>query len=144
MGPWSHIAARVRSTRTVGVVELRNQLIAIVDDDASLLTSLARNLRIAGYEVKAFGSAEEFLACEPLLRPNLLLADLRMPGIGGIELSLELGRRGVCAPVLFMTGHSQQETTRELASAGATQCLRKPFDAKELRTAIEVALRQAS
>jgi FixJ family two-component response regulator len=114
--------------------------IAIVDDDASLLTSLARNLRIAGFEVRTFGSAEEYLACDAVAVADVLLADLRLPGIGGIELSVELQRRGVPMAVVFMTGHSEQETARELDSIGCPMCLRKPFDSTKLRAAIKSAL----
>ncbi len=114
--------------------------IAIVDDDASLLISLARNLRIAGFEVRTFASAEEYLADDAVPTPDVLLADLRLPGMGGIELSVELTRRGITTAVIFMTGHSRQETARELGSIGLPTCLRKPFEAKELRAAIKLTL----
>ncbi len=114
--------------------------IAIVDDNASLLASLARNLRIAGFEVRTFGCAEEYLACDAIALPDVLLADLRLPGIGGIELSVELLRRGIPVAVVFMTGHSEQETARELDSISCSLCLRKPFDSTKLRAAIETAL----
>jgi FixJ family two-component response regulator len=120
----------------------RNNSIAIVDDDVSLLTSLARNLRMAGFDVRTFGSAEECLDAVPVV--DVLLADLRLPGIGGIELSQELARRGVNTSVIFMTGHSQQETARELESIGLPRCLRKPFEARELRAAIELLLARAA
>jgi FixJ family two-component response regulator len=118
----------------------KHNSIAIVDDDVSLLTSLARNLRMAGFEVKTFGSAEEYLAYDAAPVVDVLLADLRLPGLGGIELSQELTRRGVNTAVIFMTGHSQQETARELESVGLSRCLRKPFEARELRLAIELLL----
>jgi FixJ family two-component response regulator len=120
--------------------ESRRHSIAIVDDDASLLISLARNLRIAGFDVRTFASAEEYLAYDAIAIADVLLADLRLPGMGGIELSMELARRGITTAVIFMTGHSQQETARELDSIGLPTCLRKPFEAKELRAAIKLAL----
>ncbi len=123
---------------------LKRSSIAIVDDDISLLTSLARNLRIAGFEVRTFGSAEEYLAHDSVSTPDLLIADLRLPGMGGIALSVELTRRGINTAVIFMTGHSQQETARELESIGLPMCLRKPFEARELRAAIKLLLTKAA
>lgn len=122
----------------------RDNSIAIVDDDHSLLTSLARNLRIAGFEVRTFRSAEEYLAYSFAAIPDVLLADLRLPGMGGIELSIELTRRGANTAVIFMTAHSQQETARELAVFVLPKCLRKPFESRELRAAIEFTLAKAA
>src|SRR5580698_2619201 len=114
----------------------RHSSIAVVDDDTRLLISLERNLKIAGFEVKTFASAEAYLGQQPFSLPDLLLVDLRMPGMSGIELRLLLNRRGMHTPTIFMTGHGQQETVREMELAGSSECLRKPFKAKELKTAI--------
>lgn len=121
----------------------RQNSIAIVDDDASLRISLVRNLRMAGFEVRAYPSAEEYLASDALRTTDLLLADLRLEGMGGIDLSLELKRLQVTTAVIFMTAHSQQETSRELEAVGNPICFRKPFDVKELRAAIRTTLDKA-
>jgi FixJ family two-component response regulator len=122
----------------------RQKSIAIVDDDTNFLISLERNLRIAGFEVKTFASAEEYLARSSFALPDLLLVDLRMPGMGGVELSFELRCRGINIPIIFMTGHGQQETARELKSIGSPECLRKPFEARRLRAAILQAIQSRS
>jgi FixJ family two-component response regulator len=120
----------------------RHGSVAIVDDDASLRTSLARNLRLAGFQVSAFASAEDYLTSDQLVATDVLLADLRLEGMGGIELSQEVARRGMRTALVFMTAHSLQETARELEAIGSPRCLRKPFDARELRAAILCALKK--
>ena len=77
---------------------------------------------------------------DQLVATDVLLADLRLEGMGGIELSLEVARRGIKTSLVFMTAHSLQETARELEAIGSPRCLRKPFDARELRAAVQSAL----
>ncbi len=120
----------------------RHGSVAIVDDDASLRTSLARNLRLAGFEGSAFSSPEDYLTSDQRVATDVLLADLRLEGMGGIELSQEVARRGIRTSLVFMTAHSLRETARELEAIGSPRCLRKPFDARELRGAILCALQK--
>ncbi len=113
--------------------------IAIIDDDQSVRDSLLDLLEVLGYSVKTFASAGEFLGSAAIPDTNCLLLDITMPGMGGVDLDLELKRRAIEIPVVFMTGHAQEAVIAEARKAGP--CLFKPFASKDLRSAIEMAIR---
>jgi FixJ family two-component response regulator len=112
--------------------------ITIIDDDQSVRESLLDLLEVLGYSVKTFASASEFLESSAIPDTNCLLLDISMPGMGGVDLNLELKRREIEIPVVFMTGHAQDAVINEARKAGT--CLFKPFASKELRSAIELAV----
>ena len=70
-------------------------VVFVVDDDASVRRSLTRLLRSAGFEVETFVSAEDFLSAAHAERPSCLVLDLRMPGIGGLDLQHRLAEAGL-------------------------------------------------
>ncbi|MDW9416397.1 response regulator [Sinorhizobium meliloti] len=112
--------------------------ITIIDDDQSVRESLLDLLEVFGYSVRTFASANEFLDSSAIPETNCLLLDISMPGMGGVDLNLELKRREIEIPVVFMTGHAQDAVINEAKKAGT--CLFKPFASKELRSAIELAV----
>ena len=113
----------------------------IVDDDASVLRSLARVVRQAGYEARTFPSAEEFLGAPPLPpQPACLVVDLTMPGIGGLELQRQLAASPAACPVIFISGNGTIPATVQAMKQGAVTFLSKPFDAEELLQAIAEAV----
>jgi len=116
----------------------------IVDDDASVLRSLARVVRLAGYEARTFASAEEFLGHLPLARvtPFCLVVDLTMPGIGGLELQRQFSDTPAACPVIFISGNGTIPATVQAMKQGALTFLSKPFDDEELLQAIAEALAQ--
>ena len=115
-------------------------MVLIVDDDASVRKALGRLIRSAGYEVELFGGAAEYLAREVPPRPACLLLDVRMPGMTGIELqrTIEGTQRGL--PIVFITGHGDDDIREKTLTAGAVDVLSKPVDDKVLLAAIEQAL----
>lgn len=116
--------------------------IFIVDDDPSLRRSLSRIVRQAGFEARDFPSAEDFLAARPQSSgtPACLVLDLRMPGIGGLELQRELATTASPCPVIFISGDGDIPTTVQAMKQGAVTFLPKPFDQDDLLKAINEAL----
>ncbi len=121
----------------------RLQLVAVIDDDESVRESLPDLLRVSGYQVETFASAEEFLAGGDLGRTGCLVLDVAMPGMTGPELHRELQRRRRPIPVVFITAHGDETLRPQLLEQGAVDCLFKPFSEAALLTAIGSALRVA-
>jgi FixJ family two-component response regulator len=115
-------------------------LIHVVDDDDSLRSALQRLLSAAGYRVKAYASAGEFLLDPPADAPGCLLLDLRMPGPSGLDLQEALGRHGIRLPVIFLSGHGELATGVRAMKAGAVDFLTKPVEREPLLAAIARAL----
>lgn len=114
----------------------------IVDDDSSVRRSLCRIVRQAGFEVRDFASAEDFLADLPAsaTSPCCLLLDLRMPGLGGLELQRELAAGPAPLPVIFISGNGDIPSTVQAMKQGALTFLPKPFDHDEVLESIAEAL----
>ena len=112
----------------------------VVEDDASMRTSLARLLGGAGYEVSLYEAAEEFLASAGPSLSGCVLLDLRLPGASGLELQEQLAERGCAAPVVFLTGHGDVPASVRAMKTGAVDFLQKPVAADELFAAVTSAL----
>jgi FixJ family two-component response regulator len=115
-------------------------LVRVVDDDASFLTAIARLLRASGFMVKTFASAAEFLAGPELDVPGCVLADMRMPGLSGLDLQEELAKAGHRLPVIFLSGHGDVPTTVKAMRRGAEDFLTKRAPKDELLDAVRRAL----
>jgi two-component system, LuxR family, response regulator FixJ len=115
--------------------------IALVDDDAGVRRALARLLRSAGFVVKTFASAEEFLRDSGGEAPSCLLADLHLSGMSGLELARTLFRAGRPMPVLLMTGGEDPSIGQRPEGAGTVIWLKKPLDAVVLIEALNGAIR---
>jgi FixJ family two-component response regulator len=118
----------------------RRVLISVVDDDLSLRESLPDQLQLLGFDVMAFGSAEDFLASEALDDTQCLLLDVSMPGMSGPQLQQELKRRELKIPIVFMTAHRDRDLRADLLAGGAVDCLFKPFSEQDLRSALARAV----
>ena len=114
-------------------------LIGIIDDDASVLRALSRLLGGAGFAVRAFGSAEEFLGLEHPETIDCLVLDIQMPGLSGFDLQERLAEAQRPIPIVFITAHDDV-VTRERARRGGVAYLPKPFDPHSLLKAIADAL----
>ncbi len=112
----------------------------IVDDDASVRTSLARLLTGAGFEVEAFTSVQEFLARPRYEGPCCLLLDVRMPGLTGLDLQEALTATERHLSIVFITGFVDVHESVQAMKGGAVDFLTKPVDAKELMAAIRRAV----
>jgi FixJ family two-component response regulator len=120
---------------------LNPSLIVVVDDDKSVRESLDGLMRSAGFAVRTFPSAEEFLGWERLRDTDCLILDVRMRGMDGMELHRRLieDRREI--PVIFITAHGSATEMREQAlKNGATAFLDKPLSEEALLTAIRAAV----
>lgn len=112
----------------------------IVDDDAAVRDSLALLLGLKNLRVLVFANAEDFLsACSPDWHGCVLL-DMRLPGMGGLELQHELLTRGIRLPVVIMTAHSNLAAARVAFKAGAVEFLVKPVSEVELMDALRDAM----
>lgn len=114
--------------------------IAVVDDDESVREALIGLLRSAGFGAETYASAEEFLRSGSLEETECLILDVRMPGIGGVELRRYLELAGLDIPVIFITAHGDDSTRAQALGANVVEFLTKPFDDEALLEAIERAL----
>ena len=112
----------------------------IIDDDESVHRALARLLRSAGFEPRTFASVEAFTASGVDCSSGCVLADISMPGCGGLDLPKHLRRMGCQLPVIFLTAQDTETTRAAARRAGAAGFFRKPVDDQALIDAIEWAL----
>jgi len=124
-------------------VTSRRSLVSVVDDDESVRESLPDLLAQHGFAVKAFSSAEEFLASPDMDRTKCLILDVAMPGMSGTDLQQELKRRRQAIPIVFITAHQDETVRPRLLAEGAVECLFKPFSETALLAALDTALRAA-
>jgi len=123
-------------------VDQSGPLVAVVDDDASVRESLPDLLHEFGYTVRAFSSAEAFIASDCVADTRCLIADIAMPGMSGFDMMLALTALGHDIPTIFMTGHADDDLRRRLMESDAVISLFKPFSEEVLLEAMEVALGQ--
>lgn len=112
----------------------------IVDDDEAVRRGLGALLTVRGHVVETYASAEDFLARLPAGAAGCALIDLRMPGMGGLELQRELKRRGHALGVVVITGHGDVPVAVAALKAGAVDFLEKPFDSDAILASIAEAL----
>jgi len=121
-------------------MQKRRKIVAVVDDDPSMLKAAEDLLDAHGCIASLFTSAEEFLASEIVDRADCLLLDIHLGGLSGIELRRQLKSSRPTLPVIFMTALDDEAMRREALEAGCIACLRKPFPARQLFDAIEKAV----
>jgi FixJ family two-component response regulator len=114
--------------------------IIVVDDDVSMSQAIERLLAAAGLKSHTFGSAEALLASGEAADAALLILDIQLPGISGLELHRQLIAAGISPPVIFITAQDRPETRRMAIHSGASAYLTKPFNGSELIGAIRVHL----
>jgi FixJ family two-component response regulator len=112
----------------------------VVDDDEAVREALRSLISWLGMRCETFESAAAFLAVERPDAPSCLILDVHLPGISGLDLPAELGRAGAALPVVFITGQGTIPMGVRAMKAGAVEFLTKPFDERELLSAIEQAL----
>ncbi|HEY6332646.1 MAG TPA: response regulator [Blastocatellia bacterium] len=104
------------------------KIVAIVDDDRSVQGALKDLMESSGISAQCFGSAEEFLQSDQRSQTACIIADVRMPGMSGLELQESLNAEGSRIPMIFITGHDDAKTKMRAMKAGAVEFLFKPFD----------------
>lgn len=116
--------------------------IYVVDDNPSARKGLTRLLRTAGYDVRDFVSANEFLGALDRDVSGCLVLDARMPGMTGDELHVELRARDIHLPIIVITACDDPATRKQAQNIGAVSFFRKPVDGKALLDTIEWVLRR--
>lgn len=118
--------------------------VCVVDDDPSVRKALERLLKSAGFEVRTFKTAQEFLS-EPFPDgPTCAILDVRLPGFSGFDVQAALAERHANVPLIFITGHGDIPMTVRAMKAGAVDFLPKPFDNQALLSAVRQAIARNS
>jgi len=118
----------------------KTKLVAIVDDDDLMRSALQGVVKSAGLPSQAFASAEEFLKSGELDQTACLIADIRMPGMSGLELQAKLNAEQCRIPTIFITAHGDTKMRMQALRAGAVEFLAKPFDDESLLSSVRAAL----
>src|SRR6266513_3580318 len=121
-----------------------NNLVFLIDDDASVRKGVSRLLRSAGYKIEAFASASDFLKREQHSGPACVIVDVRMPGINGMDLQQTLIQHGREEQLVFITGHGDISMCAQAMKAGAVDFLSKPIRSDELLQCVERALMRSA
>jgi FixJ family two-component response regulator len=117
--------------------------IFLVDDDASVLKALKRLIKSAGFNVKAYSSAHDFLNCGYEKQAGLLILDVQMPEMSGIEVQQKVFDSGSKMPIIFITAHENEEIKNAAIQAGAVAFLQKPFEENAILSAISKGLEKS-
>jgi FixJ family two-component response regulator len=120
--------------------EHKSRLIAIVDDDKSVQNALRDLIESEGLSAVCFGSAEEFLESGDRHKAACLIADIRMPGVSGLELQARLNAEHYRIPIIFITAHGDAKMRIQAMCDGAVEFLTKPFDNKVLLDTVQAAV----
>jgi FixJ family two-component response regulator len=111
----------------------------VVDDDQAILKSISRLLGAKGYQVEVFRSGEEFLDKHKSNAAGCAILDMCMPGLSGLDIQRKLASANIDRPIIFLSGASEVASSVRAMKAGAVDFLTKPFDAKDLITAVAAA-----
>jgi two-component system, LuxR family, response regulator FixJ len=117
-----------------------NRKIYVVDNDLAFRSSLAIMLRSIGYDVELFDDGEAFLQSAQNGLSGCIVLDVRLRGIGGLEIQRRLAEMGSVVPVIFITGHGDVEIAVKAMKAKAVDFLTKPIREQDVLDAISVAM----
>ena len=115
-------------------------MVAIVDDDESIRSALQGLMKSVGLPARSFVSAEEFLKSGKQQEIGCLIADIRMPGMSGLELQAKLNADDCRIPIIFITAHGDEKMRMQALRAGAVEFVAKPFDDEALVASVRAAL----
>jgi FixJ family two-component response regulator len=124
-------------------IRQNSKLIAIVDDDESVLRSLQDLIESDGLTALCFGSSEQFLDSEARNKAACLIADIRMPGMSGLELQERLKAERCGIPIIFVTAHGDAKMKIRALRDGALGFLSKPFDDAVLLEIVHTAVKRS-
>lgn len=120
---------------------LRGRVVTIVDDDQSIRAGLSNLLRSHGIQAFCFSSASEFLASIHLPDCECLITDVRMPGMGGLELLDELRRQSIYIPIILISAYASRSVSLRVASGEVVCFIEKPFDAHAIEAGLAAVFR---
>ncbi len=118
----------------------KTKLVAIVDDDDSMRSALQGLLKSPELRARSFASAEEFLKSGQHRQIACLIADIRMPGMSGLELQAKLNAERCRIPIIFITAHGDEKMRMQALRAGAVEFMAKPFNDEALLESVRAAL----
>jgi FixJ family two-component response regulator len=121
----------------------KGQLVSVVEDDPFVLDSMKRLMRSLGYTVEAFSSAADFLASPRLAETAVLIADIHMPAMSGVELHRHLIKLGHAIPTILITAYPKDVDRARALNDGVLCYLRKPIDENELMRCLRAVLPSA-
>jgi FixJ family two-component response regulator len=120
-----------------------SRLVAIVDDDESVQSALQDLIESDNLSALCFSSAEQFLDSQAQSKVACLIADIRMPGMSGLELQTKLKAERCRIPIIFITAHGDAEMRIHAMREGAVEFLNKPFDDAVLLEIVHTALKRS-
>ena len=120
----------------------KEKVVSVVDDDESFRAALQRLLKSAGFLVRSFASAEDFLRTGHQHDTGCLIADIRMPGMSGLDLQAKLNADHCPIPTIFITAHGDEKMRLQVMRGGAVKFLAKPFDDEILLESVRTALKR--
>ena len=121
-------------------VRKKGNMVAIVDDDDLMRSALQGLLKSVGLPAQTFASSEEFLKSGRQHQAACLIADIRMPGMSGLELQAKLNADRCRIPTIFITAHGDEKMRMQALRAGAVEFMAKPFDDEALLESVRAAL----
>ena len=113
-------------------------MVAVIDE--AFRTALQRLLKAAGFPVRSFASAEDFLKSGQQHETGCLITDIRMPGMSGLDLQAKLSAEHCPIPTIFITAHGDEKMRLQAMRGGAVKFLGKPFDSAMLLESVRVAV----
>jgi FixJ family two-component response regulator len=122
------------------VTQKSTKTVAVVDDDDLMRSAVGGLLKAVGLPAREFASAEEFLNSGLQHQIGCVIADIRMPGISGLELQAKLNAEHCKVPIIFITAHGDEKMRMLALRAGAVEFLAKPFDDEALLVSVRAAL----
>jgi FixJ family two-component response regulator len=120
--------------------QAREKMVAIVDDDDAVRSALEGLMKAVGLPAQTFASAEEFLKSGQQHQTACLIADIRMPGMSGLDLQARLNSERCKIPTIFITAHGDTNMRMQALRAGAVEFLSKPFSDDLLLEHVKAAL----
>jgi FixJ family two-component response regulator len=120
--------------------QAREKMVAIVDDDEAVRSALQGLMKAVGLPAQTFASAEEFLKSGQQHQTACLIADIRMPGMSGLDLQARLNSERCKIPTIFITAHGDTNMRMQALRAGAVEFLSKPFSDDVLLEHVKAAL----
>jgi FixJ family two-component response regulator len=134
------VIERSKPPHEAGGAKGQGPMVVVIDDDLSMRRALTNLFQSVGLEVMSFGSAQELLQSKIPDVASCLVLDIRLPGLSGLDLQVELARAGIHIPIIFITGHGDIPMTVRAMKGGAVDFLTKPFRDQDLLDAVVAAI----